>query len=94
MVDDLEKLWYDNDDRKQLQRTLYTFASNGRRTNPYWAIKRHEFKSISVFQSNINNMHLTIFHTSSIVEYHVVGCVFFYLNINHILMIILKLVGI
>ena len=94
MVDDLEKLWYDNDDRKKLQRTLYTFASNGRRTNPYWASKRHELKVYHFFSQILIICILQFFHTSSIAEYHVVGCVFFHLNINHVLMIILKLVGI
>ena len=69
-VPDLKQLWSNDDDRKKLQRKLFTFASNVPGTKPYWVSKRHEFKSTSFFHSYINKMHPTIFHTGSIAEYH------------------------
>ena len=69
-VDDLKLLWANDDDRKKLQKKLFTFASNVPGTKPYWVSKRHEFKSTSFFHSYINKMHPTIFHTGSIAEYH------------------------
>ena len=44
-VPDLKQLWYNDDDHKKLQRKIFTFASNAPGTKPYWANKRHEFKS-------------------------------------------------
>ena len=41
-VDDLQKLWDNDDERKQLQRRLFIFASNVPRIRPYWVSKLHE----------------------------------------------------
>ena len=69
-IQELQNLWKNDDDRKKLQRKLFTYASNVPGTKPYWVAKCHEFKSASFFHSYINKMHPTIFHTGSIAEYH------------------------
>ena len=69
-IQELKNLGKSDDDRKKLQRKLFTFASNVPGTKPYWVAKYYEFKSTSCFHSNINKMNPTIFHTGSIAEYH------------------------
>ena len=69
-VEELKLLWENDGNRKNLQRKLFTYASNVPGTKPYWVAKCHEFKSTSFFHSYINQMHPTIFHTGTIAEYH------------------------
>ena len=46
-IQELQNLWKNDDDKKKLQRKLFTFASNVPGTKPYWVAKCHEFKSTS-----------------------------------------------
>ena len=66
----MKELWSNDEDRKKLQRKIFTFVSNVPGTNPYWVSKKDEFKSTLFFHSCISKMHPTIFHTGSIAEYY------------------------
>ena len=46
-IDDLQKLRANDDDRKKLQRQLFSFLSNVPEIKSYCISKRHEFKSTS-----------------------------------------------
>ena len=93
-VDDLKLLWSNDDDRKKLQRKLFTFASNVPGTKPYWVSKRHECKSTSFFIHILIRYIQQFFIHVVLRNIMIVCCVFFHLNMFHVLMVIRKIMEI
>ena len=54
----------------KVMKPAWVFLSNVSGTTPYWNSTRFEMKAINLYKWYINNQHISIFHTGSLVDFH------------------------